>query len=98
MRLHGANNWILSADRARSRAADLAHGAIKDYTPCLVRIDQSNPVITIAGVAWGIIIFGETHSTWVWLSPGLTMIGLNLVTQGDVRSRLIRLTIVLSRK
>ncbi len=36
-------------------------------------------LITISGVAWGIVIFGEQHSVWVWLSlacilPGLTLI------------------------
>ncbi len=37
-------------------------------------------VVTITGVFWGIIIFDETHSTWVWASFVLLLIGMALVT------------------
>jgi drug/metabolite transporter (DMT)-like permease len=37
-------------------------------------------VVTIAGVAWGIVIFGEQHSLWVWAALGLMLAGLALVT------------------
>ncbi len=35
---------------------------------------------TIAGVAWGIAIFGEQHSLWIWGALGLMLAGLALVT------------------
>jgi len=41
---------------------------------------QTGYVVTLSGVAWGIVIFGETHSAWVWGSLGLIMVGLTLVT------------------
>ncbi len=37
-------------------------------------------VVTIAGVAWGIAIFGEQHSLWIWGALGLMLAGLALVT------------------
>jgi drug/metabolite transporter (DMT)-like permease len=37
-------------------------------------------VVTIAGVAWGIAIFGEQHSIWVWGALVLMLAGLALVT------------------
>ncbi len=37
-------------------------------------------IITISGVVWGIVIFSEQHSLWVWLSVVVMMLGLVLVT------------------
>jgi len=37
-------------------------------------------VVTIAGVAWGIVILGEQHSVWVWGALVLVLAGLALVT------------------
>ena len=37
-------------------------------------------IVTISGVIWGIIIFAETHTIWVWLSILVMMAGLALVT------------------
>jgi len=37
-------------------------------------------VVTISGVLWGIVIFAEVHSVWVWLSVIVMMAGLVLVT------------------
>ena len=41
---------------------------------------QMSYVVTIAGVAWGIAIFGEQHSLWIWGALGLMFVGLVLVT------------------
>ena len=41
---------------------------------------QTGYVVTLAGVIWGIILFGETHSAWVWASVAMMMLGLALVT------------------
>ncbi len=40
---------------------------------------QTGYVVTLGGVLWGMVIFGEVHSYWVWLSLLLIIIGLALV-------------------
>lgn len=40
---------------------------------------QNTYVMTIAGVIWGIIIFHEQHSTWIWISLLAMLIALMLV-------------------
>ena len=57
------------------------------YCLYIYLVDQAGPVftsqtanvVTLAGVAWGILIFGDTHSFWIWLSLVTIMIGLALV-------------------
>jgi drug/metabolite transporter (DMT)-like permease len=41
---------------------------------------QVGYVVTLAGVLWGIAIFGETHSMWVWASLVTMLVGLMLVS------------------
>ena len=41
---------------------------------------QVGYVVTLAGVFWGMAIFGETHSQWVWASLGIMILGMALVT------------------
>jgi len=41
---------------------------------------QTGYIVTLSGVFWGMYIFDETHSYWVWMALGLMMIGLTLVT------------------
>lgn len=36
-------------------------------------------VVTVAGVLWGMLLFGETHSAWIWLSLVLLLGGVALV-------------------
>ena len=38
-------------------------------------------VITCAGILWGMAIFGETHSAWVWAAVALVLVGLALVNR-----------------
>lgn len=40
---------------------------------------QSAYVITLAGVAWGLLLFGERHSLYVWGALALTLAGIALV-------------------
>ena len=40
----------------------------------------SGYVTTTAGVFWGIVIFDETHSIWVWSAFALLLVGMALVT------------------
>jgi drug/metabolite transporter (DMT)-like permease len=35
--------------------------------------------VTLAGVLWGMALFGERHSSWIWLSLALMLAGLALV-------------------
>ena len=69
------------------------------YTLLLVVIRSSGPVfasqssylITLAGVAWGMLLFDERHSVSVWLALGLTMVGIALVKpRRPSRGRLLR--------
>ena len=58
------------------------------YTLYFYLIDRAGPVftsqvanlVTLCGVLWGIIIFGEQHSAWIWLSLATMMVALALVT------------------
>ncbi len=48
---------------------------------------QTAYVITLAGVAWGMILFGETHSVYIWSALALTMLGISLVRPQAPQSR-----------
>ena len=58
------------------------------YTAFIFVINIAGPLfaslcgylITLAGVFWGIALFGETHSPWVWASLVVMLVGLALVT------------------
>ena len=41
---------------------------------------QTGYIVTLSGVVWGMIIFHEEHSLWVWLSVLMMLTGLALVT------------------
>jgi len=41
---------------------------------------QTAYTVTIAGVLWGMAIFGEQHSLWIWASLALMLGGLALVS------------------
>ena len=41
---------------------------------------QVGYLVTLAGVFWGLLIFDESHSLWIWLSLATMIIGLALVT------------------
>jgi drug/metabolite transporter (DMT)-like permease len=36
-------------------------------------------IVTLAGIAWGILLFGESHSPWIWGAALLIFTGLALV-------------------
>jgi len=40
---------------------------------------QIGYVVTLSGIAWGMIVFGESHSVWFWGAVALMMAGLTLV-------------------
>lgn len=41
---------------------------------------QTAYIVTIAGVFWGMVIFGERHSLWIWAALAVMLAGLALVT------------------
>jgi len=66
------------------------------YTLLLYVIKEAGPVfasqtayvITLAGVAWGMILFAETHSLYIWAALLLTLVGISLVRPRNPHSRL----------
>ena len=45
---------------------------------------QAAYVVTLAGVGWGVLLFSERHSPWVWLALVLSLAGIFLVRpKGD---------------
>ena len=52
--------------------------AIKTAGP--VFASQCAYIVTTSGVIWGIITLGEKHSTWIWGSVAVMLVGLFLVT------------------
>ncbi len=46
-------------------------------------------VVTLSGVLWGIVIFSEVHTIWLWLSIVVMMAGLVLVTPTEKRGRVL---------
>lgn len=60
---------------------------VLDYFLFVFLINRTGPVftsqaayvVTLAGVGWGMLLFGESHSVWIWLALFLAMIGVSLV-------------------
>ena len=49
------------------------------FIPGAVFASQCAYAVTISGVIWGIIVFSEQHSIWVWSSVVVMLFGLALV-------------------
>ena len=47
-----------------------------------VFFSQFNYVAVLSGIVWGMVVFGETHSLWIWAALVLMFIGLALVNSG----------------
>ena len=47
-----------------------------------VFFSQLGYISIVAGLAWGVIVFGEAHSVWVWSAAGRLLVGLYLVNAG----------------
>ncbi len=77
--------WLLS-DAGLAIAA-IAFGGGIAYMMFFYTIKTSGPVfasqcayaVTISGVIWGIIVFAEEHTLWIWLSVIVMLLGLTLV-------------------
>ncbi len=53
---------------------------------------QTAYVITLAGVAWGMILFSETHSIYIWLALVLTLLGIGMVRPQQPSSQIAKLS------
>jgi len=79
-------SWLLSDSGLAIIGITLASGlayalffySIKSAGP--VFASQCAYIVTISGVIWGIIIFSEQHSIWIWISVVVMMLGLVMVT------------------
>ena len=47
---------------------------------------QSSYFVTLFGILWGMLIFGEQHPVWFWLALGLLFAGMALVKARPVGS------------
>ena len=57
---------------------------VKNHGP--VFASQVNYLVTISGVAWGFIIFSESHSSQFWFALGLILCGLFCVRPNGKKS------------
>jgi drug/metabolite transporter (DMT)-like permease len=86
-------SWVLSS--AGFAISTIAIFSTLAYMMFFYTIKTAGPVfasqcayiVTISGVLWGIVIFAEIHSVWVWLSVAVMMTGLALVTPTGKISR-----------
>ena len=44
-----------------------------------VLFSQVGYIVTVGGVFWGMVLFGERHSPWIWLALTLMFAGVALV-------------------
>ena len=86
-------SWSWLASDAGLALTGLSIGSGLAYAMFFYTIKISGPVfasqcayvVTISGVIWGIIIFAEQHTLWVWISVVVMLLGLVLVTPDDDR-------------
>ncbi len=79
-------SWLLTP--AALAIATIALSSTLAYMMFFYTIRTAGPVfasqcayiVTISGILWGIVIFSEVHTVWVWLSVAVMMAGLALVT------------------
>ena len=84
-------SWTWLASDAGLAIAGIAIGSGLAYAMFFYSIKIAGPVfasqcayaVTISGVIWGIMIFSEQHSIWVWLSVIVMLLGLMLVNPDD---------------
>ena len=76
--LDSAGRAILGVSVISMLAYTLYIHVIKHSGPLFA--SQTSYIVTLSGVFWGMAIFGEVHSNWVWFSLITMLAGLALVT------------------
>ncbi len=84
-------SWSWLASPAGLAIVGIAVGSGFAYAMFFYTIKVSGPVfasqcayaVTISGVIWGIMIFSEQHSIWIWISVIVMLFGLVLVSPDD---------------
>ena len=84
-------SWTWLATDAGVAVIGIAVGSGFAYSMFFYTIKTSGPVfasqcayvVTISGVIWGIIIFAEQHTVWIWISVIVMLLGLVLVTPDE---------------
>jgi drug/metabolite transporter (DMT)-like permease len=84
-------SWHWLASPAGLAIAGIAIGSGFAYAMFFYTIQTAGPVfasqcayaVTISGVIWGIIVFSEQHSIWIWISVAVMLLGLVLVTPDE---------------
>ena len=79
--------WTWLATGPGLAIAGIAIGSGFAYMMFFYTIKSSGPVfasqcayaVTISGVIWGIIVFAEEHTLWIWISVIVMLLGLTLV-------------------
>ncbi|MGD8348614.1 MAG: DMT family transporter [Gammaproteobacteria bacterium] len=93
-------SWTWLATDAGLAVVGIALGSGFAYSMFFYSIKNAGPVfasqcayvVTISGVIWGIIVFSEQHTVWVWASVIVMLLGLVLVTpdQGSANDEIDR--------
>lgn len=81
--------WLVT--KAGLAIGGIAFGSAIAYAMFFYTIKVSGPVfasqcayvVTISGVIWGIIVFSEQHTLWIWTSVIVMLLGLLLVSPDD---------------
>jgi len=84
-------SWTWLASDAGLAIIGIALGSGIAYAMFFYTIKASGPVfasqcayvVTISGVIWGIIVFSEQHTIWIWMSVIVMLLGLLLVSPDD---------------
>lgn len=83
--IFSSSGWAITAIAAVSTVAyGMFFYTIRVAGP--VFASQCAYVVTISGVIWGIILFAEGHSIWVWSSVAVMLTGVALVSPEDKES------------
>ena len=85
--------WQMSSSALSSLALLVVVSAVA-YLAFLALVRLSGAVfaslttylITLAGVLWGMLLFGERHSLWIWAAVVLLVVGMVLVTPRRVHA------------
>ncbi len=83
--------WTWLVSDAGLAIGGIAIGSSFAYAMFFYTIKSSGPVfasqcayvVTISGVIWGIMIFSEQHTVWVWISVIVMLLGLLLVNPDE---------------